>query len=88
MFLGCGEIAPVSSEGYAFAIFLLYLGTFVNFYFLGKASNIIETWLTESQLFQEKIDQANEVMAYINLEELDQYNLVEFYFKTRATREF
>jgi len=48
MFLGCGEIAPVSSEGYAFAIFLLYLGTFVNFYFLGKASNIIETWLTES----------------------------------------
>jgi len=48
MFLGCGEIAPVSVGSYATAIFILYLGNFVNLFFLGKASNIIETWLTES----------------------------------------
>lgn len=79
-----GDVYPIQSnitQTFS-AIVLLYFASFVNFYLLGKFGTLVEQMSARSSSLQMKLDQTNEIMAYIKLTYENQLTLREFYFKT------
>ena len=87
MFLGIGEIGPVGIFGTFSALGLLCFSFIINNFLLGEFASLMNQVQMSSSVFQEKFDQANEILEYIGLNDKDSQALRGFFMKTQQTKD-
>ena len=87
LILGANELGPVSTYELMFIAMTLLFSSLLNALIFGDIASLIQTIGKQSALWQEKLDQANEIMKQFKLEDDSQEQIREFLIKTQHTRD-
>lgn len=87
LFIGGNEQGPVNRIEMFSTTVIVIISIMFNTLILGDVASLLATFQFKQMERQKHLDNANNVMIYINLQQLRQWEVREFMAKTQATKE-
>ena len=81
------ELGPVNEIEFIIYIVFLLGSIFFNFLIFGDVLVIFENLIKESSIIQDKLDQANSIMKWINLDDEHQDMIREYFLLTQGSQD-
>lgn len=88
IFLGVGEIGPINVPELGFCIVFLPISLMLQSLIFSDIAVLVQTFFKKRSEQQADIDKAYEVMTWIELEEVSQNEIRQYFTSTSSTKEF